>query len=97
VSLRISSVASEELTRSALYYLEASPKAALDFQDEVEEAFQEIADFPTRYPIESGDHRVKVLKVFPFSIRYRIKGDEVEILTISHQARRPDYWRINFG
>jgi len=96
VSLRISTIANEELTRSALYYLEASPQAALDFQDEVEEAFREIANFPTRYPIESGDHRVKVLNVFPFSIRYRIQGDYVEILTVSHQARRPGYWRPNF-
>lgn len=96
MSLHISTVANEELTRSALYYLEASPQAALDFQDEVEEAFKEIEKFPTRYPIESGDHRVKVLTVFPFSIRYRIKNDGVEILTVSHNARRPDYWRPNF-
>ena len=30
---------------------------------------------------------------FPYSIYYRLSSDEIGILAVTHQSRRPDYWR----
>jgi toxin ParE1/3/4 len=33
---------------------------------------------------------------FPFTLVYRLRGDEVEILAVAHARRRPGYWRSRF-
>lgn len=92
--LRLSSSAEKEYGNSCLYYLEASPPAALGFVEEVEAALEEVAEFPERYPFFRGNVRVRVLDTYPFSIFYRVieSADEVLVLSISHQSRNPEHW-----
>jgi plasmid stabilization system protein ParE len=90
---RLSSAAEQEYAESALFYLERSPQAAQDFVIEVNAALNEIESNPKRYSPNEDDIRVKVLDTFPFSIYYQARVDEVWVLSISHQARRPEYWR----
>ena len=87
-----SSAAEEELAESALYYLDESPQAALNFEEVIEDAIFSIAEAPNRYPVYDGDIRVKVVDTFPFSIFYRVRGGEIQILSIAHQSRKPGYW-----
>ena len=82
-----------ELAQSALYYLEASPQAAFDFEEEIERASSQIAQNPKLYKIdELSGHRVKYLDKFPFSLFYRILSDEIQIVSVAHNARMPGYW-----
>ena len=90
--VRYSSAAEEEFAESALYYLEESPQAAFDFDEMIDDAISSIAKSPELYPIYEKDIRVKVVDTFPFSIFYRIKDEEVQILSIAHQSRKPGYW-----
>lgn len=39
-----------------------------------------------------GKRRV-VMRRFPYSIIYTVAGEELRILAVAHQSRRPDYWR----
>jgi hypothetical protein len=34
-----------------------------------------------------------VFPLFPFSLVYHLRGDEVEVLAVAHGRRRPGYWR----
>lgn len=94
MTLRLSSSAEKEYGNSSLYYLETSPSVALGFIEEIEEALNEITEYPERYPYHKGNIRVRVLNHFPFSIFYRviINEDEVLVLSISHQSRNPEHW-----
>jgi plasmid stabilization system protein ParE len=94
VKVSFLSPAQLELARSALYYLEASPQAAFDFEEEIERATLEIAQKPILYKIdELSGYRVKLLDKFPFSLFYRILNeDEIQIVSVVHNARRPGYW-----
>jgi plasmid stabilization system protein ParE len=94
MTLRVASEAEKEYAGSALYYLEASPPAALAFIEEVEEALIEITEAPERYPYHVPNIRVRVLDTYPFSIFYRVieAEDEVLVLSISHQSREPSHW-----
>ncbi|HET6402008.1 MAG TPA: type II toxin-antitoxin system RelE/ParE family toxin [Candidatus Kapabacteria bacterium] len=89
---RLTSAAEEEYAESALFYLEESPQAALDFIEIIDAAIEEIAEFPARYPIYDEEVRVKNLLKFPFSIFYRIERDHVRILSIYHASRKEDQW-----
>jgi plasmid stabilization system protein ParE len=92
VRIWYSSAAEEEFAESALYYLDESPQAALNFEAIIEEAIASIAKAPNRYPIYEADIRVKVVDTFRFSIYYRVRAGEIQILSIAHQARKPGYW-----
>lgn len=34
-----------------------------------------------------------LMKRFPFSIIYVVSGEQLRILAVAHQSRRPGYWR----
>ncbi len=93
MKVRFLSPAQEEIAHSAFYYLQASPQAAFDFEEEIERAAHAIAQNPTLYKVDtSSGHRVKLLDKFPFSLYYRIVGDEIQITSAAHHARLPGYW-----
>ena len=62
------------------------------FLDAVEHAFQRIATKPGRYPCILRDARRALLRGFPYSIFYRVKGDEVRVLGVIHQHHHPQHW-----
>lgn len=93
MKVRFLSPAHEEIAHSALYYLQASPQAAFDFEEEIERAVFEITQNPTMYKVDKpSGHRVKQLDKFPFSLYYRIENDEIQIISAAHHARLPGYW-----
>jgi toxin ParE1/3/4 len=83
----------EELT-SALEYIERnSPLAAGRIADEVAEACQQLSRFPQsgrRLP-ERPAEGVRELILRPYRLIYRIRDEDVEILSFYHGARQlPD-------
>ena len=90
--IRIHPEAEAEFYNSVDFYAEDSTRNAERFIREVEEAFDAISLYPERYPISDGDARVRLLKRFPFSVVYRIRNDEVHVVAIEHQSRKPGYW-----
>jgi plasmid stabilization system protein ParE len=61
------------------------------------DAARQIARTPLLFPVELEDVRRYVMNRFPYTLRYVVRGDEVWVMAVSHQHRRPDYWveRIN--
>jgi toxin ParE1/3/4 len=51
-----------------------------------------VADKPRTWPRYGNRARRYVFPRFPFILVYRLRGDEVEILTVAHGRRRPGYW-----
>ena len=63
------------------------------FADEVQRTVTLIRQFPDAgLPVGPSRHRVLVPR-FPYSIVYRRDPDSIVILAITHQRRRPGYWR----
>ena len=87
------SAAEDEFLNSVAFYLGESPQAAERFVNEVESAVEELSRDPNLYPVYEDIVRRKVLNAFPFSIYYFIENDEVVIVAIMHNKRRPKYWR----
>ncbi len=93
MSFRINSEADTEFAESALYYMDESPDAATRFAERVDSAYDEIIEKPYRCPVREHGLREKFVKGFPFSIFYTIDRDEIVIISVAHQSRKPGYWR----
>jgi plasmid stabilization system protein ParE len=86
-----SPLAARELIAEARKYERKAEGLGELFIAEVEEASEQIADFPesgvaVQYPV-----RRLLLKRFPFSILYTVGVDVVRILALMHQSRGPEF------
>ena len=91
--LRFHSEALEELIVEAKYYEKLEPGLGRRFVSEVEAATGIAVEFPKMgAPFKHGTRRV-FPKKFPFSVVYRIQTDEVIVLAVAADARKPGYWR----
>jgi plasmid stabilization system protein ParE len=93
VKARLSSAAESEIAESVRFYFKESLYAASAFMDEIDEATVLIEQQPTLYPIYFEDVRVKHLDRFPFSVFYSIGQDDIYILSVAHNSRKPDFWK----
>jgi plasmid stabilization system protein ParE len=70
-----------------------SPRAALDFLEELDRAIAAVLDAPERWSESDEGDRRYVLKRFPFLLVYRYVDDAVEFVAVAHGRRRPRYWK----
>ncbi|MGO9307181.1 MAG: type II toxin-antitoxin system RelE/ParE family toxin [Candidatus Korobacteraceae bacterium] len=74
------------------WYRKRSPKAALDFIEELNRSADTILDAPERWPVGRNDTRRFLLWRFPFTIIYSEEQSIVTIWAVAHASRRPEYW-----
>jgi plasmid stabilization system protein ParE len=92
MTVRFHPAARVELREARLWYEERSPLSAVAFAQEVDAAVSRIAEAPMRYPVaEHGTRRV-LLDRFPYNVFYRVGIEEIVVVAIAHQRRRPGYW-----
>jgi len=82
-----------EALGAARWYRQRNPDAAGAFLAELERALLRIAEAPEGWPVIELGRRRFVLRRFPFSIVYRVRPGQVEVLAVAHGRRRPGYWR----
>ena len=84
--------ASADVKAAVAWYQKRSPKAALDFIDELHRAAETIREAPDRWPLGKKDTRRFLLWRFPFSIIYSEQESVITIWAVAHGSRRPEYW-----
>ena len=84
--------ATGDLRSAVSWYRERSPKAALEFIDELNRAAQIIAKAPDRWPKGSSGARCFLLWRFPFTVIYSYDKSVITIWAVAHASRRPEYW-----
>ena len=84
--------ASADVTSAVTWYQRRSPKAALDFIEELRRASEVIREAPERWPIGKNKTRRFLLWRFPFAIIYSEQESVVTIWAVAHGSRRPGYW-----
>jgi len=84
--------AEHELNEAAHYYHTRRSGLGATFLDEVEKAIAQITTNPMAAPMIRGDVRRKLVRRFPYSVLYAVRGETLRILAIANQKRRPFYW-----
>ena len=84
--------AQAELEEAQEWYEERSVLAAAAFLRAVSTAVRHLAESPLRYPLSEHGTRHILVERFPFTIFYRTHANEIVIVAVAHQKRRPNYW-----
>jgi plasmid stabilization system protein ParE len=91
--VRFHDAARDELIHETLYYKAISAALGVSFAAAVEQAARLAAEFPAMgSPYKYGTRRY-FPKKFPFSLVYVERKDEVYVLALAPDSRKPGYWR----
>ena len=91
-ALRFDAAAERELNEAVDFYDLESPGLGDAFLAEVEHALTQVEAFPeAAEPLRDGVRR-RLLHTFPYALLYSLRSDEVRVLAVAHQRRRPLYW-----
>ncbi len=85
--------AQEELDDAVEYHNAKIPGLGDDLFDEVISAARRLCDFPELWPKVRKNIRRCRLKRFPYSLIYRADSNEIVVIAVMHNRRRPNYWR----
>ena len=91
--LSIHEAAAGEINEAADFYDIENPGLGSVFIDGVQRAIGRISEFPEAAPLVRGRVRKRPIAKFPYSLVYSVRTDEIRILAVAHQRRRPFYWR----
>lgn len=96
MKFRFLSPALSELSEGSNYYEQEVPGLGIEFIDEVESAITRILKYPNAWSRISEKFRHCNLRRFPFTIIYtQPQKDEVLIVSVFHQSRKPGSWKKN--
>jgi len=74
------------------WYADRDPTAADSFRRAIKTAGQVIRRNPAVWPSHKyGTQKYKV-RQFPYKIIYLVENNQILILAIAHDSRRPEYW-----
>lgn len=88
----IHSDAEAEYEAALAWYLARSARAADGFEAAFERALESIVANPQLYPLYDDRHRFCLLRRYPYSIIYRVDGDQIRVVAVAHSRRLPGYW-----
>lgn len=84
----------EDLRQAASFYRkQAGTSLSQAFLGEFEQSINKLLKHPALgSPWRGRGRRRYLMKHFPYSLVYTVSGDEIRILAVAHQSRRPGYW-----
>lgn len=74
------------------HYWTKSAGAAFGFFEELREAYRGLQVCPQICPPYLHGTRCKLLERFPFSVVFRERLHDIQIVAVAHAKRRPGYW-----
>ena len=85
--------AEKEMIEAALFYENASSGLGGDFLDDVHRVINVLREHPQLGHAVGRGLRRTLLHRFPFSLIYSGEANEILVIAVAHQRRRPDYWK----
>lgn len=93
-AVRFLDAAEKELWQERRYYNQRVAGLGDEFVAEVQAAVELIAERPEAFGIYGkSEVRVCPLQRFPFNLFYLPVGDDIYLVAVAHQRRRPGYWK----
>ena len=77
---------------AAFYTARANIELGLAFVAEFERTAKLVLKHPKLGAIYRGTRRRYLFRRFPYSIIYQVTADELRVIAVAHQGRRPGYW-----
>lgn len=77
---------------AAFYTAKANVELGLAFVTEFERTAKLILENPALGAVYRGTRRRYLFRRFPYSIIYQVTAEELRVIAVAHQRRRPSYW-----
>jgi plasmid stabilization system protein ParE len=94
VKVKFHPAAAEELIETSTFYDNEVPGLGERFVADVERVVRLVGERPNMGQKIDNSRRRIVLARFPYSLIYSTEPNEVWILAVAHQRRRPGYWQV---
>jgi len=85
--------ARDEFIAAAEYYDHAVPGLGDRFLVAVRRAIELAVAHPAAGSVRTGTARRLLVHGFPYDVVYQVEQDELQVLAVAHQHRKPGYWR----
>jgi len=85
--------AREEFLAAALFYDINSPKLGQELAAEVERILAMVVEHSEIGLTTAHNCRRVIVRRFPFSVFYQVRGNVIYVIALAHQHRNPNYWR----
>ncbi len=93
MNIRLLAPAQAELDEAITWYAAQAPGLGEAFLIETLKTIKLIEQFPAVWhPLTPHIRRCR-LKRFPYSVVYTLDDDNILVLAVAHQHRKPTYWR----
>lgn len=89
---RFHDAAGAELTEAVEYYDGKASGLGDRFLAEIKAATRYIEQYPEIAPVIDLGVRAKSVSKFPYSLMYVVEPEELAIVAVAHQSKRPGYW-----
>ena len=97
MTFRFLPAAQTELLEGIEYYSAIRPELGARFEQAVAHAVLSAVAHPQHGAPRSQNTRRWLVKGFPFGVIYRATDEEVTIVAVAHQRKRPEYWGERTG
>ena len=84
----------QDVSNSYQWYEDRAKGLGEDLLSEIKDGYSFINEFPESCPIVQKNYHRFILSKFPFSIVYRINKNNIYVVAIMHNSRRPNSWLI---
>jgi plasmid stabilization system protein ParE len=91
--LQLHFLAEVEMNEAARFYELRVPGLGQDFLTEIERCFAQVTSHPESGQAVFQRFRRVLTRRFPFAVIYELLPDDILVVAIAHQHRRPGYWR----
>ena len=81
-----------EIDDTVLFYELEQPNLGLLFKKELNRLIDIIVDYPKIGSNENYSLKSLLLHKFPYKVIYSVNNDQILVLAIAHQHRKPEYW-----
>ena len=95
--IRYLTPARAEFLAALEFYEKEAPGLGAEFDAEIADVENRLLQHPgSGAPFGEGTRRA-ILRSFPYSVIYHVAAEEVLIVAVAHQRRRPDFWKGRLG
>ena len=89
---RFHEAADAKLAEAVAYYDGKALGLGDRFMSDVKAATRQIERHPAIAPVIEEGVRAQALVRFPYRLMYVVEDDEIFIVAVAHQSKRPGYW-----
>ncbi len=82
-----------EIRDAVRYYEQQRPGLGHAFEETLDTVIVRILEHPTMYSRVHGEMRRALLHPFPYGVFYKLRGDVLYVVAVTHLARDPRVWQ----